>query len=115
MLENMPQEKPKTMGELVPGGSPEAVDLMSKLLCFNPYNRLTAEQALRHPFVSQFTNPEDEPILGRTVTIPIDDNVKYSMRDYRDKLYGEIVKRKKELRQRMRDGAASQKDQSGAL
>ena len=30
---------------------PDAVDLVTKLLVFNPTRRLTADQALRHPYV----------------------------------------------------------------
>jgi len=85
-----------------PGASPEALDLLSKLLHFNPEKRLSAEEALRHPYVAQFSNPEDEPVAERTITIPIDDNTKYSIQQYRERLYLEIVKKKKMIREKMR-------------
>lgn len=72
--------------------------MLRRLLQFNPAKRITAEEALRHPFVAQFHNPADEPACDHTVTIPIDDNVKYTIQEYRDKLYSEIVKRKKARR-----------------
>ena len=77
---------------------PEALDLLHRCLAFNPDKRITAEEALRHPYVVQFHNPADEPVSKKIVTIPIDDNTKYSISEYRDKLYSEIIKRKKELR-----------------
>jgi mitogen-activated protein kinase 15 len=43
----------------------------------------------------------DEPACDRIVLIPIDDNKKFSLREYRDKLYNEISKKKKELRKLM--------------
>ena len=38
---------------LHPSVPPEAVDLLSSLLVFNPDHRLTAEQALEHPYVAR--------------------------------------------------------------
>mmetsp|Transcript_27662 Transcript_27662/g.33582 ORF Transcript_27662/g.33582 Transcript_27662/m.33582 type:complete len:372 (+) Transcript_27662:400-1515(+) len=103
MLESLPPVEPRSLRELFPNASPEAEDLLRRLLQFNPNKRITAEEALRHPYVAQFHNPADEPTCDHTVMIPINDNTKYSIAEYRDKLYSEIVKRKKELRRRMRE------------
>lgn len=62
-----------------------------------------AEEALAHPYVAQFHNAEDEPSHPTAITVPIDDNHKYSIEEYREKLYMEIVKRKKELRRKARE------------
>lgn len=56
----------------------DAADLLKKLLHFNPKKRLTAAEALKHPYVAQFHNSADEPSCSRRVTIPIDDNTKVS-------------------------------------
>jgi len=77
--------------------------LLQKLLQFNPEKRITAEEALRHPYLAQFHNPADEPLCDHRILIPVDDNIKYSVQEYREKLYSEIVQRKKELRRRMRE------------
>lgn len=37
-----------------------ALDLLEGLLTFNPSNRLTVEQALRHPYLEQYYDPDDE-------------------------------------------------------
>ena len=34
----------------IPSASPTAVDLLKNLLCWNPSKRLSAREALRHPF-----------------------------------------------------------------
>ena len=51
--------------------------------------------------MAQFHNPDDEPICNRRINIPIDDNQKFSIREYRNKLYADIHKRKKELRKKI--------------
>jgi hypothetical protein len=53
--------------------------------------------------VNQFHNPDDEPNCSRVITIPINDNHKYTIAEYRDRLYQEIVKKKKELRRKIKE------------
>lgn len=36
--------------KLIPHLSPEGQDLLQKLLMYNPEDRISAKQALRHPF-----------------------------------------------------------------
>ena len=43
-------------------------------------------QALAHPFMKPFTTGMEAKAPG-TLRIPIDDDIKYSVSDYRDKLY----------------------------
>ncbi|KRX09132.1 Protein kinase-like domain [Pseudocohnilembus persalinus] len=54
-------KQPKPWQRLFPRASPEAIDLLSKLLCFDSKKRLTAAQALEHPYLTDFHLPEDEP------------------------------------------------------
>ncbi|KAK9839690.1 hypothetical protein WJX81_006382 [Elliptochloris bilobata] len=102
MLESLPCGRPLEMHKLFPAASEDALDLLRRLLVFNPARRLSAEEALAHPYVAQFHAPADEPAAPGVITIPIDDNTKYSIDEYRNKLYLEIVRRKKELRRRQR-------------
>ena len=37
------------------------MDLLEKLLKFDPEQRITVEEALRHPYVEQYHDPDDEP------------------------------------------------------
>lgn len=39
-----------------------ALDFLEKILTFNPMDRLTAEEALAHPYMSDYSFPLDEPV-----------------------------------------------------
>lgn len=67
---------------------------------FDPSKRITCDDALKHPYVAQFHNEKDEPSAPGALQIVVDDNTKYSAADYRDRLYREIIKKKKEVRRR---------------
>uniref|UniRef100_A0A3Q3JL98 Mitogen-activated protein kinase n=1 Tax=Monopterus albus TaxID=43700 RepID=A0A3Q3JL98_MONAL len=72
---------------LLPSVPPDAVDLLKGLLVFNPDKRLTAEQALQHPYVARFHKPVKEPALNYDVVLPVDDDIQLSVVQYRNKLY----------------------------
>lgn len=97
MLESLPPSRTRTLQEFFPSASEEGLDLVLNLMQFNPNKRLTIEQALSHPYVAQFHNPDDEPNCPGPILISMDDNRKFSIREYRDKLYQDISKRKKEI------------------
>jgi mitogen-activated protein kinase 15 len=100
MLESLPPSKSRRLRDVFPTASDDALDMLKNLLQFNPTKRLSADAALRHPYVAQFHNIDDEPVCNRKINIPIDDNQKFSIREYRNKLYSDIHKRKKELRKK---------------
>ena len=41
--------------------NPVAIDLLKKMLIVDPDKRITVEEALSHPLMSEFHDPEDEP------------------------------------------------------
>eukprot|EP00913_Durusdinium_trenchii_P014240 g13360.t1 len=81
MLESLPMSRPRPLSEMFPSASVEALDLLRLCLQFNPNKRITAKDALRHPYVVQFHNPDDEFDCDRTIRIPIDDNTKLTVQD----------------------------------
>ncbi|NXC54851.1 MK15 kinase, partial [Aleadryas rufinucha] len=81
--------------EIFPASTPlPALDLLKKLLVFNPAKRLTAEEALRHPYVNRFHCPSREPSLDFDVILPLGDDVQLSVAEYRNKLYEMILEKK---------------------
>lgn len=91
MLENLPPSHPRSLRHMFPQASDDALDLFEKLIRFNPDKRITAEEALKHEYVAQFHNEEDEPICRHKIVVPIDDNKKFSISEYRTKLYNLIL------------------------
>jgi len=96
ILENLPPTNPKSLADLFPKASPIALDLLKRTLEFNPEKRITADEALKHPYVAQFHNEGDEPACEKEIKITIDDDVKYTIEDYRNQVYTDIVARRKE-------------------
>uniref|UniRef100_A0A8D0KSU2 Mitogen-activated protein kinase 15 n=1 Tax=Strix occidentalis caurina TaxID=311401 RepID=A0A8D0KSU2_STROC len=77
-----------TLEEILPSSTPlPALDLLKKLLVFNPNKRLTAEEALQHPYVKRFHCPAREPSLDYDVILPLGDDIRLSVAEYRNKLY----------------------------
>jgi len=44
-----------------------ALDLLDKMLTFNPHKRITVEGALAHPYLEQYYDPDDE-VIGSLIT-----------------------------------------------
>ncbi|CAI2368800.1 unnamed protein product [Moneuplotes crassus] len=93
IFSTIPHIKQVSLESIFPSAPEDSIDLMNKLLKFNPSERLTVEECLEHPYVSQFHVIEKEPVCKKVITIPIDDNKKL-------KIYTDIHRRKKELRKR---------------
>lgn len=101
MLESLPPVNPRTLGEVLPNAGSEALDFIRDCLKFNPDSRPSATQLLRHVYVAEFHNEEEEPVYPHgPLRLPIDDNTKLTAQQYRDWLYEEITNRRKESRVR---------------
>ncbi|KAF7457131.1 putative cell-cycle-associated protein kinase MAPK [Cryptosporidium felis] len=56
-----------------PGASSQSIDLLRKMLVFNPKKRITVDEALNHPLFKNIRNETVEAISHEKVTLPFDD------------------------------------------
>ena len=103
MIESIIIKNKKSLKSMYPKATPVELDLLNKLLQFNPSKRINVEKALEHPYVADFHDQysDTEIICEKPVQIPIDDNIKYTVKEYKQKLYEDILKRKKEIRKKL--------------
>merc|ERR1719198_982410 len=99
MLQSLPKYEKKDLSKVI-AAPPDAIDIIEKLLAFNPAKRLTVEQALDHPYMKAFRTGAEVKCPG-IMTIPIDDDHKFTVTDYREKLYNQVVVNRKDRAARM--------------
>merc|ERR1712110_686224 len=98
MLESLPKKQQTSLHDLYPNASADSLSLMAAMLQFNPEKRINAEEALESAYVCQFHDPNNEPDAPGPIALSIDDNVKFSISEYRESLYNEVARRRKEER-----------------
>lgn len=75
----------------LPNATDDAIDMLQKLLNFLPDVRMSAIEALDHPYVAQFHDPSAERVADFAVTVPIDDKEKKTTGQYRSQLYEHML------------------------
>ncbi|KAF8903311.1 mitogen-activated protein kinase [Gymnopilus junonius] len=58
----LPFRKKRPFATLFPNANPLAVDFLTRTLTFDPKKRITVEDALAHPYLEAYHDPEDEPV-----------------------------------------------------
>lgn len=74
------------------GCPPETIDLLRKMLNFNPKKRITVDEALAHPYLSALHCPDDEPTTTPVSAYDFEFEI-YDLKseDYKDLLYEEVM------------------------
>lgn len=92
MLKNRANPRPKVrLEQKLSQASPDAIDLIKKLIAFNPIDRPSAEECLCHPYVAQFHKEKKEITAPEKVIMALSDTQHYSAREYRNQIYREAV------------------------
>jgi len=60
-IRSLPKTQKIPFSELYPNANPLALDLLEKLLKFDPAERITVEEALAHPYLEAYHDVDDEP------------------------------------------------------
>ncbi|TXT12913.1 hypothetical protein VHUM_01314 [Vanrija humicola] len=61
-VRSLPKKERVPFEDVLPDAEPDAVDLLGKLLAFDPAERLDVTTALQHPYVAAYHDPADEPV-----------------------------------------------------
>ena len=99
MLENINNIKQKNLKNLFPKATAIELDLLGRLLQFNPNKRINVLEALEHPYVADFHEQyaESEIQSEKPIKLDINDKTKYTVKEYKQKLFDDLLKRKKEV------------------
>lgn len=60
-VQQLPKRDGKNFDEYFSGANPNAIDLLKKMLTYDPEERITVEDALAHSYLKQLHFPDDEP------------------------------------------------------
>ena len=94
MLESVPPTNPRALSEIFCNASAEALDFLRLCLQFNPLHRLKSPQALRHPYVAEFCEPDDElPFTKQPLPLqmPLGDDTRATKERYREEVDKMVV------------------------
>uniref|UniRef100_A0A672RMQ4 Mitogen-activated protein kinase n=1 Tax=Sinocyclocheilus grahami TaxID=75366 RepID=A0A672RMQ4_SINGR len=61
-VRSLPSKAPEPLAALYPHAEPSALDLLGAMLRFDPRERISACQALEHPYLAKYHDPDDEPV-----------------------------------------------------
>jgi renal tumor antigen len=86
---NFPEKKGTGIERLVPHAAPELVELMKKLLRYDPDDRILSRQALKDPYFSDLRHAERERMGAAAGGAGTEDNTKRTMRtSHREQMPG---------------------------
>ncbi|GAA48753.1 extracellular signal-regulated kinase 1/2 [Clonorchis sinensis] len=70
-VERFKNSSGKPWKDVYPMADAKAIDLLERLLAFNPATRITVEEALAHPYLECYYDPTDEIVLLVCLTVVI--------------------------------------------
>jgi len=91
-MKSLPKKQPKSFEALFSQANPLALDLLKKLMVFDPVKRITVEEALKHPYLAALHFPEDEPIAENVPAAEFEfEKYPLSLAQLKDLVYEEIL------------------------
>ena len=81
---------------LFPHANPDALDLLDKMLAFDPSSRISVEQALEHPYLTIWHDASDEPECPTTFNF--DFEIVDDVNEMRKMILDEVIRFRQEVR-----------------
>ncbi|CCW70062.1 unnamed protein product [Phytomonas sp. Hart1] len=95
MMDYLPEEiHSAPLRDILSSLDADVIDLVSRLVIFNPQKRLTALEALRHPYLAEFVTPDDITLLTKlpAIKLPLPDEKRCSVDEYKENVYERVRK-----------------------
>ncbi|XP_027344981.1 mitogen-activated protein kinase 7 [Abrus precatorius] len=73
-IKSLPQTRGRHFSQLYPQADPLAIDLLQKMLVFDPTKRITVLEALQHPYMAGLYDPRCNPPAQVPISLDIDEN-----------------------------------------
>jgi len=89
-LDSLPEKPKKPLLSQVKYENPDALDLLGKLLQVNPSKRLTAAEAIAHPYLKSLYEPSDEPIFKGEADFKFENDPQLTLEDAEMMIIDEI-------------------------
>lgn len=89
-VRNLPYMPKKPFPALFSNANPDALDLLDKMLAFDPSSRISVEQALEHPYLQVWHDASDEPDCPTTFNF--DFEVIEDLGDMRRVILDEVIR-----------------------
>lgn len=104
-VRNLPFMPKIPFDRLFPNANPDALDLLDRMLAFDPTSRISVEQALEHPYLHIWHDASDEPSCPSTFDFHFE--VVEDVAEMRKMIYEEVVNFRAAVRQQSQAHAAA--------
>ncbi|KAF8159679.1 kinase-like domain-containing protein [Crassisporium funariophilum] len=97
-VRSLPLKRVVPFRKVVPKGDPQALELLGKMLCFDPSERITVPEALEHEWLSAYHDDTDEPDCPVRFEKWREIEMLETMEEFREALWKEIEDYRSEVR-----------------
>jgi mitogen-activated protein kinase 1/3 len=78
-IKSLPYSPGTPFSRLYPDAHPSAIDLLGKMLVFDPIKRISVTEALQHPFMASLYDPNTNPLAQVPIDLDIDEDLREDM------------------------------------
>jgi serine/threonine protein kinase len=96
-------------GSIFRQANPDALDLLDRMLAFDPSSRISVEEALEHRYLNIWHDPSDEPICPKTFDFQFE--VVEEIPEMKDMILAEVDQFRRSVRVQPGQGGAGQGQQ----
>ena len=89
-LSRLPKKEPAKLVDMFPHTSPEAIDLIQRMLGFHPHDRCSVAEALEHKYLARYHDPDDEPECSEKLDFSFDSET-VALPDLKEKIRAEVL------------------------